>query len=91
MSIIETHGVLRGNVVELEEHPTLPEGVRVKVKLELEEATQPSSVTAAKEERRAAWARALARMEKGYHLGGPPYPKREELYDRFDRKGAGGH
>lgn len=26
--------------------------------------------------------RALARMEKGWDLGGPPYPKREDLYDR---------
>jgi hypothetical protein len=24
-------------------------------------------------------------MKEGIHLGGPPYPKREELYDRFDR------
>ncbi len=29
--------------------------------------------------------RAFARMKEGIHLGGPPYPKREELYDRFDR------
>jgi hypothetical protein len=28
---------------------------------------------------------AFARMKEGIHLGGPPYPKREELYDRFDR------
>ena len=27
---------------------------------------------------------AFARMKQGLHLGGPPYPKREELYDRFD-------
>jgi predicted transcriptional regulator len=26
--------------------------------------------------------RALARMKRGYHFGGPPYPKRDELYDR---------
>jgi hypothetical protein len=91
MSVIEAHGVLKGNVVELEERPALPEGARVKVVLELEEVTQPSAVTAAEEARRAAWARARARMAKGYDLGGAPYPKREELYDRFDRKGAGGH
>jgi hypothetical protein len=29
--------------------------------------------------------RAFARMREGVHLGGPPYPKREELHDRFDR------
>lgn len=26
--------------------------------------------------------RALARMKKGFDFGGPPYPSREELYDR---------
>lgn len=29
--------------------------------------------------------RAFDRMEKGLNLGGGPYPKRDELYDRFDR------
>jgi len=28
---------------------------------------------------------AFARMKEGIHLGGPPYPKREELYGRFER------
>ncbi|MFI5458471.1 MAG: hypothetical protein ACHRXM_23820 [Isosphaerales bacterium] len=28
---------------------------------------------------------AFARMKEGIHLGGPPYPKREELCDQFDR------
>jgi hypothetical protein len=28
---------------------------------------------------------AFARIKEGIHLGGPPYPKREELHDRFDR------
>lgn len=31
---------------------------------------------------REAMRRAIARMEEGFALGGPPYPKREELYDR---------
>ncbi len=30
----------------------------------------------------AARIRALERMQRGYHLGGPPYAHREELYDR---------
>lgn len=29
--------------------------------------------------------RAFARMEQGLHLGGSPYPRREELHDRFDK------
>jgi len=28
---------------------------------------------------------AFARMKEGIRLGGPPYPKREELYDGFER------
>jgi len=35
--------------------------------------------------RRAALKRLLARLEQGIDFGGPPYPKREELYDRISR------
>ena len=30
----------------------------------------------------AARVRAIERMRRGYDLGGPPYPERDELYDR---------
>lgn len=29
--------------------------------------------------------RALARLRRGHAMGGPPYPKRADLYDRDDR------
>ena len=35
--------------------------------------------------RRAARERLMARLKQGMPFGGPPYAKREELYDRFDR------
>ncbi len=30
----------------------------------------------------------MARLKQGMPFGGPPYAKREELYDRFDRPRA---
>ena len=44
------------------------------------------SAHAAEEARRAARERLLARLKQGMPFGGPPYPKREELHDRFDRR-----
>lgn len=41
------------------------------------------------ERRLEAGRRLLARFKQGIPFGGPPYPKREELYDRFDRSGSG--
>ena len=35
--------------------------------------------------RKKAWQRILARIKKGYHLGGLKIKSRDELYDRFDR------
>jgi hypothetical protein len=37
--------------------------------------------------RHAALQRLLARLKQGIDFGGPPYPKREELYDRINRSG----
>ena len=44
------------------------------------------SAPAAEEARLAARERFLARLKQGMAFGGPPYPKREELHDRFDRR-----
>ncbi len=35
--------------------------------------------------RKKAWQRILARIKKGYYLGGLKIKSRDELYDRFDR------
>jgi hypothetical protein len=50
-----------------------------------QEGESDPSAHAAEQGRRAARARFLARLKQGMPFGGPPYPKREELYDRFDR------
>ena len=44
-----------------------------------------TSVILESHDREALRQHAFARMKEGIHLGGAPYPKREELYDRFDR------
>ncbi len=36
--------------------------------------------------RRAEGERLPEMLWKGLHFGGPPYPKREELYDRFEHR-----
>jgi hypothetical protein len=80
MKSLEIEGVYRDGKIELSE---LPEGVgeaRVRVVFLPDEEEQ-------REARRAAGERLMALLEKGFHLGGPPYPKREELYDRVDRIG----
>jgi hypothetical protein len=46
------------------------------------EADQPSE-----EARREAAQRLFALLKEGIPFGGPPYPKREELYDRVHRFG----
>ena len=43
------------------------------------------AVTGEIEDRETLRQQAFAHMKAGIHLGGRPYPKREELYDRFDR------
>lgn len=76
-------GVFRNGEIELAEIPPGIEEARVIV-IFMPKPSEQTNVSA--EEREAARKRSLERMEQGYDLGGPPYPKREELYDRFDRK-----
>jgi hypothetical protein len=73
------------------EFPEPPVGVEEDVPILV---TFPTKETAARKDetaqlgdtkRREAAERFLARLKKGIAFGGAPYPKREELYDRFDR------
>jgi hypothetical protein len=83
-------GVYRDGKVELLERP--PElAAEVPVLVTFlppgpagEERPSPSPSDAARA-RREAGERLLAQFEKGIDFGGPPYPKREELYDRVQR------
>jgi hypothetical protein len=71
-------GIYREGHVELSERP---EGIEeAKVLVTFLPQSQAGS------ERRALQERAFARMRQGLPLGGSPYPKREELYDRHTRK-----
>jgi len=80
MASLEIEGIYRDGQIELSE---LPDGVRearVRVVFFPDEEEQ-------RKMRREAGRRLVALLEKGFHLGGPPYPKREELYDRVERIG----
>jgi hypothetical protein len=70
-------GTYRDGKVELSETPADVQESRVLV------IFWPGEVDAS--EREAVLARVLERAEEGFDLGGPPYPKREELYDRVNR------
>jgi hypothetical protein len=67
-------GIYRNGQVELLEKPEgLPEARVIVTFLPRAPAERPH------EEARN---RMLSRMRAGLHLGGPPYPTREEIYDR---------
>ncbi|MFL6278279.1 MAG: hypothetical protein ACJ74G_24100 [Blastocatellia bacterium] len=63
-------GVIEGGQVKLLEPITLADGTVVEVMI-----TVPSGNEQARERQRQL-------LRRGLHLGGPPYPRREELYER---------
>lgn len=71
-------GIYREGHVELSERPEGIEEAKVLVTF------LPQSQAAS--DRQALRERAFARMRQGLPLGGSPYPKREDLYDRHLRK-----
>ena len=81
--LLTLEGTYKDGKVELQETPREVSEVQVLVTflppVNKEEAPQSPEEKA----RQAARKRLLARMKKGYHLGGGPYyHHREELYDR---------
>jgi hypothetical protein len=89
MGMLTVEEIYKDGKVELVEQPVgIGDSARVLVtSLTANEPSDPSRVTddsgaATREERRR---RAFAQMEQGLHPGGPPYPNRDELHDRFDR------
>jgi hypothetical protein len=85
-------GVYRGGKVEFSERPEgVGEEVPVFVTFPTKETTTQEIKTnlIADQTRRDAAERFLARLKEGIPFGGPPYPKREELYDRIDRTDEG--
>ncbi len=86
MALLTVEGTYNDGRVELAERPN-GVGREARVLVTFLAATDsgakpPTEVT---EDREALRQRAFAHMKEGIHLGGPPYPKREELYDRFDK------
>jgi hypothetical protein len=67
-------GIYKDGEVELLERPEGVREARVVVTF-----LPPASIELSREEARN---RMLSRMRAGIRLGGPPYPKREEIYDR---------
>jgi hypothetical protein len=87
MASVTVRGVYRDGRVELSERPEgVAEPAHVLVtfltKEDLLGLANPPRDQAA---RRQAVKRLLARLREGLPLGGPPYLKREELYDRVQR------
>jgi hypothetical protein len=86
MGLLTVQGIYKDGKIELIERPDhVDEAARVLVTF-LPASGSPENTTLGEgQEREALRQRAFARMKEGIHLGGPPYPKREELYDRSDR------
>jgi len=88
--MLTIRGVYRDGKVELSERPRdVSEETPVMVTFLTNEQSQGQKCTQEpgdqEQLRRAATERFLARLDKGIAFGGPPYPKREQLYDRFER------
>jgi hypothetical protein len=86
MGMLTVHGIYKDGKIELIERPDhIVESARVLVTFLPANGSPEVKKTVEDPERETLRQRAFARMKAGIHLGGPPYPKREELYDRFDR------
>jgi hypothetical protein len=86
MSLLTIEGTYKDGRIELAEHPDWPAGeARVLVTFLPGSHSGPTAEVEVDRDREALRQRAFSRMEEGLHLGGPPYPRREELHDRFDK------
>ncbi len=86
MSLLTIEGTYKDGKIELTEQPDwLGEETPVLVTFLPRRGSVAVSSVESDPGREALRQRAFARMEEGLHLGGPPYPRREELHDRFDK------
>lgn len=86
MSLLTIEGTYKDGKIELTEHPDwLGEETPVLVTFLPGRSPGAAPKAGVDPDREALRQRAFARMEEGLHLGGPPYPTREELHDRFDK------
>lgn len=90
MALVTVEGVFKDGRVELLERPSgVGEAERVHVTFLGKPSEVEHSAEAENRARREAGERLLALLNEGIPFGGPPYPKREELYDRVDRISQG--
>ncbi len=89
MALLTLEGIYKEGKLELTETDVqVPAEARVLITFLPASPTQESQSSRQvgnMEEREALRQQAFAQMEAGIPLGGPPYPKREELYDRGKR------
>ncbi len=86
MALLTIEGIYKDGKVELAERPDrVDEAARVLVTFLPANSSLEEKTIVEGQSRETLRQQAFARMKKGFHLGGPPYPKREELYDRLDR------
>jgi len=86
MALLTVEGIYKDGKVELTEFPDhVDEAARVLVTFLPGNGSREKTMMVEDQHRETLRQRAFARMKEGIHLGGPPYPKREELYDRLDR------
>jgi hypothetical protein len=92
MGLLTVLGTYKDDRVELAERPeNVDEAAPVLVTFLSSSAAPEKPTAVADRDRETLRQRAFARMKKGIHFGGPPYPKREDLYDGFDRQRPTGH
>jgi hypothetical protein len=88
MSLLTIEGVYKDGKIELDTPPAgIGGAARVLVTFLSPELARERDEQAREREqaRLAAGERLMARLREGIPFGGPPYPKREERYDRVDR------
>jgi hypothetical protein len=86
MALLTVEGIYKDGKVELTERPEhVDEAARVLVTFLPPNCSREKTMMVEGQHRETLRQQAFARMKEGIHLGEPPYAKREELYDRFDR------
>jgi len=86
MALLTVEGIYKDGKVELTERPDhVDEAARLLVTFLPPNGSRENTVIVEVRHRETLRQQAFARMKEEIHLGGPSYPKREELYDRFDR------
>ena len=86
MALLTVEGIYKDGRVELVERPDrVDQAVRVLVTFLPPDGSREKTMIVEGQHRESLRRQAFARMKEGIHLGGQPYPRREELYDRFDR------